>query len=301
MHRGIFALVIFLGNVSLGYAELVAKSDCFPIENLAVHLRTKAEVILRKALHSEALYSLATDLKPISSDFFSIELKEDKPSSEVLQELQSIMSVLHCGKTIRFELHKYAETYEGSNVYSAVAVNLVKFKRLMEDHPDFFSSLGDVRDLDGEFDVKKVIDAVESSPHLIRLRGYGYLHGYPDAAVNFFVSAARREQKTKRHINRSFVSAPTYDADDHHFVWAVPKGMKLSTEEFEIISHAKDILRQYRELMSQPSIRSSPVKLIRKWFSSTKSLCDTEKPKRNILPIGPQACELAFRKNPTES
>ena len=75
-------------------------------------------------------------------------------------------------------------------------------------------------------DPLEVISAVEYAPQLDRLRHYGHLFGYPDHAVDFFVTAARSQEETGQFVKREFIRMPTYRASDERspFVYAVPVG-----------------------------------------------------------------------------
>ena len=54
--------------------------------------------------------------------------------------------------------------------------------------------------------------------------GYGYLFGYPDYAVRFFVESSNEEKFSGRFVERDFRSIPTFARETNAFVYAVPKG-----------------------------------------------------------------------------
>jgi len=281
--KSCFSFVLFLILSSFAISqparpEVVARKDCFPFEQLPNRLRSEATKLLKKALDSEALYTMAIDMKPMSGDFTWITSNGSSASNKKLQDIAQILKFFHCGKTIQAELMESKIRFNGERHYSHIIFNRVAFDRLMIEEQAFFSALGDVFESPGRFSPRKVLAAVENSEASIRFRGYGLLFGYPKEAVDFFVSGAEEEARTGRFVKREFVSIPTFSSKDHRFVWAVPVGHQLTAIEREMQEGATPILQEYIRRRTDRSENKNSVELIRNWFSVGKFTCDTDKP-----------------------
>lgn len=281
--RHFFKLALFSVLASLSFthparSELVPRSECFPIERLPTRLRSVASKILKRALDSEALYTVALAMKPMSGDFVSVVSDDSKESNNKVRDIARILRAFRCGETIQSELIEFKQRFDGKRYYSPIIFNRIAFDQLMLNEHIFFSGLGDVYDEDGSFSLRKVVLAVENSESFTRFRGYGLLFGYPKEAVEFFVSASEEEARTGQFVKREFVSVPTFGSKVGHFVWAVPVGHQLTRLEQEMRDTASLVLREYTRRRNSRTDGISSVRLIRNWFSIGNGICDTNKP-----------------------
>ena len=94
---------------------------------------------------------------------------------------------------------------------------------------------------------------VDRLPREDRWRAYGYLYGYPDAAVDFFVEAGRAAgdgREVGPGKDRQFTQIPTFAAATGAFTYAVPLGHKPSEEDQALADQAALILEAYTRLRS---------------------------------------------------
>lgn len=277
----IFFVLVSLLCPSLARSELVDRRECFPIERLPMRLRPLASKILKKALDSEALYTITIAMKPMSSDFISVSADNSTSSKQKVDDIAQILKAFRCGKTIQAELIEFKNRFEGKTYYSPIIYNRVAFDQLMLRESAFFSRLGDIYDEDGRIDFRKTVLAVENSQPPVRFRGYGLLFGYPKEAVDFFVKLYRKKLKTNRYVKREFISIPTFSSRDGNFVWAVPDSSVVTRLERQMRDTAYTILHEYSRRRSSATEGRSSVQLIRNWFSIGNGICDTDKPRWN--------------------
>jgi hypothetical protein len=113
-------------------------------------------------------------------------------------------------------------------------------------------------------DPAEVVMAVEYDPTPARLRGYGYLFGYPDYAVDFFVQASGVEPL----VPRDFISLPT-TRGERHFVYAAPKGHVLNDADRALRAATEPIFADYSARRARHIKDNAPagvLALIREWF-----------------------------------
>lgn len=110
---------------------------------------------------------------------------------------------------------------------------------------------------------------------MARFGGYGYLFGYPDEAVNFFVAAAAEEEFTGKFVERDFYSAPTVSKSTNGFVWAVPKNNVETESERMIKNRATRIYNEYRARREKyiGENKKGAVELLRDWFCAEAGKC----------------------------
>jgi hypothetical protein len=96
-------------------------------------------------------------------------------------------------------------------------------------------------------DPVQMLSVVEYLPSEARFRGLGYLFGFPDHAVEFFVKATVPGAETGKGKDRDFYAVPVYREGANYFVWAVPLGHKERSEDTAIANRAAAVLSAYRE------------------------------------------------------
>lgn len=303
-------LFIFLSFTAL-QAQNVTRKECFPFEKLAAEQRKKAEELLLKALDGEALYTLVGGLKPMSSSFQSFQLQvnlpriefaeaektaaalgakkpeelsaeeksrlnqakqaiERKQTLEKIAETKAIFEQWRCGDEIYADMQHYAQTYEGKRHYDTIIFSRPSLKRMLAEKIDFFSRLGIV----SNSHPLEVLYAVEYNQTGARFGGYGYLFGYPDYAVKFFVQASDEEKFTGKFVERSFITLPTF-AGANRFVYAVPKNYTETEIDKALRAKADRIFNEYKRRRAEyiGEGKKGVVEMMRDWLCASQNSC----------------------------
>lgn len=277
MKRPVF---VFLSLLLLSFQVLangVPRAQCFPTEKLPPALRAKSEELLLKALDSEALYTLIGGLKPMSSGVASFKFAVKQPDLREIEEARQALAAWRCGDELFADVRHFAQTYEDSKTKEltraaeAVVLNLPALAAVVSKYADYFGPFG----LTSHAHPMEVLMAIEYSQPGPRWRGYGYLFGFPSYAVDFFVNAGETEKQTGKFVERDFLSIPTFGAERHHFVWAVPKGYVEQDEDRAIRVRAAEVLAAYRERRARFIGAGKPgvAELLRDWFDDGKGFC----------------------------
>lgn len=272
---GIFLLLQFFSFSVL--AGGVPRAQCFATEKLPPALRTKSEELLLKALDSEALYTLVGGLKPLSSGVASFKFSVKQPDLQEIEATRQALSAWRCGDEVFADVRHFAQTYEDSKTKEltraaeAVVLNLPALAATLSNYADYFSPYG----LTPHAHPLEVLMAIEYSQPGSRWRGYGYLFGFPAYAVDFFVKAGEAEKQTGKFVERDFLSIPTFGAEKHHFVWAVPKGYVEQDEDRALRARAAEILAAYRERRARfiGAGKAGVSELLRDWFDDGTGFC----------------------------
>jgi hypothetical protein len=228
-------------------AATVPCRQCFPETELPLELRERAAELLLKALDGEALYTFVGDLKPMSSGFFSLSFPAANPPAEtlaLLDETRQLISAWRCGEAYYAGLHHFAQQFEGKRYVDGLVIRRSRLEDLLVARSGFFA---------------------------------GYLFGYPDHAVDFFVDAARSQEETGQFVKREFRRIPTFRAVDDRspFVYAVPVGHVRNEADRRIEDQAAAILAAYRERRARyigPG-RPGVFRLMRDWFDDGRGQC----------------------------
>ncbi len=239
-------------------------AECFPFESLPAALRPKADALLLKALDGEALYTIASDLKPMSSGVQGLQIDVVKPDLAEADALRTILAAFTCGGEIRAALHHFAAVYNGKRPLDVVIFNVPRMQRLIGDRAAFFGPYG----LSPAADPLEVLMGVEYDQTTARLRGYGYLFGYPDYAVDFFASAADAQKATGTFVEREFISLPTF-LGERHFVYAAPKGHTRNEADLALRAAVDRVYEDYaarRARHIRDGSASGVLALVREWF-----------------------------------
>ncbi|HYW30113.1 MAG TPA: hypothetical protein VE869_01320 [Gemmatimonas sp.] len=221
---------------SVSQAPLTSNA-CFPVERLAATERATAERILLEIADGEGLYTLAGGIKPISSDVRDMAVRIaptlDTAALARLEALRQVAAVLTCG-----DVGAFVQVYtapspmrDGSSARQAALVvyHGAALRAAVTRQAAFFGALG----VTPSADAREIVAAVENAPRAERWRGYGYLFGYPDEAVDFFVRAGVEGDSTRTLVPRDFRRVETFrklperagaPATLSTLVYAVPKG-----------------------------------------------------------------------------
>ncbi|SIO59956.1 hypothetical protein SAMN05444166_6217 [Singulisphaera sp. GP187] len=257
-------------------ADGVPRNECFPVEQLDPKFRPQVEALLLKMLDSEALYTVVGGLKPVSSSFWWTRFPVDSPDLRQLDEMRRILPVIRCGDAFQAGVLVFAAVHDGKRHAHAWVASRPALRRTIRAHHTFFSTYG----ITPESHPIEVVEKMEHAPTADRLRASGYLFGYPDHAVDFFVGADLDGSKStdRKLVPRDFLTVPTVASASNKFVWAVPKGHQPNDEDRAIMARAEPILTEYRRRRSLYIGAGKPgvVALLRDWFDDGYGRCAPE-------------------------
>jgi len=239
-------------------------SVCFRVDQLSAPDRALAERVLLEFSDREGLYTLADGLKPISSDVRDMQLRIaptlDTVKLAELERLRIVASALHCGELGMF-VQVFTATYPGRDSTVVRSASMVLYHRqslraAIGRHATFFAGLG----VTPSADPREVVGAVENAPQAERWRGYGYMFGYPDEAVDFFVKAGVEGEKIKKVVPRDFRRIETFTKYaerqggplvNSSFVYATPKGAPESAGDRALRDAASPRYARYLTLRAK--------------------------------------------------
>lgn len=237
-----------------------AQSDALPNQS---DEQLEQELVLR-ALDRASVFTVLGDIKPMSSNIWTARL--DAPDLDLarVNKVRRLMAVFNDDR-IYGDVITITHTVKSIETRSleAVVFDRSAMARAVNKHGEFFGKYG----ITESGHPLHVAVTVEHMPSLERERGYGYLFGYPDHGVDFFVAARKKWVETGEFVKRDFVRVQTYDATGT--VWAVPQGETSHQESLKFVRDAERINDVYRELRKQCG--SDHVKLlarIREWKAS---------------------------------
>lgn len=220
--------------------------------------RQLADSMLAYGLDHEAIYTLLDTLKPISSiKFLRYRIAADSNTPEgaehiirlqgmpdTLKAYQRICSALSTGDW-QFVLNPFARTDDGYRSIEIYVVRKSRFKSILQQKQHFFGQWGFTPDADPA----TVLPVIEYEKKYDRYRAYGYLFGYPDYAVDFFVNASITSDRdtTIKLVPRDFFAIPVWAGDKGYFTYAMPKGHTPGETDSVIYRKSLDVLNKYRQ------------------------------------------------------
>ncbi|MCS6899759.1 MAG: hypothetical protein RMJ98_06475 [Myxococcales bacterium] len=256
-----------------GVTGAVACSQCFPLEELPANLQKKAEGMLLEALDTEALFTLVGGLKPMSTGFLSLEFPAEGTEPASVEEARRILATFHCSTALSADLQIFHSVLDGKKSAEGVIFRRPRFDDVVKEYP-VFQEIGV-----GVWEKPlQVVDAVDKDPTTKRFRAYGYLFGYPNHAVDFFVQAAEEEEKTGQFVPRDFFQIPTFAKLTGGYTYAVPKGYQPASIDLDLRNKAADILASYQKRRIQfiGKDKAGPVALLRTWFDNGTGQCSPD-------------------------
>lgn len=235
----------------------------FPLSSLPSELQAEARTTLQDLLDHEGLYTVFSDLKPMSTGFWSTRYPEAEGEPIAVQNMRQILATFRIEQQITAGVLVFNNSYEGTRFAEGFVANLPVLKRLIEQHTEFFQSLG----LNTHSSAQEIIETVDRAEPTKRYRGFGLLFGYPQHAVDFFVTAHQQQQETGNFVERDFFHVETFSQEKGAFVWAVPKGHTPNDADLKIQKQAKLVLERYRHLKKVWSENALPIEtLINHWL-----------------------------------
>lgn len=217
--------------------------------------------ILQYGLDHEALYTMLGNIKPMSSLVsFSFPIANTDTVSSVrgdvvnrkaqgawlnrLYDIQQALNKMHL-PDLRFFISPYRASYDGDRIMQVNVIRVSALDSLLKAQESFFGQFGLVPGADPAI----VLNTIEFNDRYERLRGYGYLFGYPDYAIDFFVNAFHESDSTGEFVEREFFQIPTYSGEEGYFVYAYPKEHTPTADVDSVIYYrAGQVLKEYRKL-----------------------------------------------------
>lgn len=290
----VIVVLAFIGcaNTSTALKSRTAiASKPFPgYEKLSELDRVKADTLIAKALDHEALYSLMADLKPISSIGYSLSYPLGKDSTQIdgtqyvvdtnkdtiktsLEEIESWNKVLKAMSfdDYQFVLIPYKRVWKGDRNMQILLCRTDLIDSVLVAQAPFFAQWGFVPGTDPS----TILTAIEFEERNDRYRAYGYLFGYPEHAVNFFVEASQQQQANGEFVQRSFFQIPVHARETGHFTYALPKDfIPLASDSVKYVK-ATNVLHEYRTI--RPNFVSEnnqldAINLYRNWWKKKASI-----------------------------
>ncbi len=238
--------------------------------------------VLQRGLDYEALYTIIGKIKPMSSvAMFSFPIANDdslkKTKGDVLdlttkqkylEKIERIQSQINTLKypDLKFVFVPYKKARKEKRLLQLSVVRLSLLDSLLHKKASFFGQFGLVPGADPAV----VVSVIEGSGRYERLRAYGYLFGYPEYAVDFFVDAAVVNDQTKEFVERNFFQIPAYSRPMGAFVYAYPKEHTPDKTDSTLYFRANDVLEQYKGIRGNYLNQDSTLqagKLLNDYFS----------------------------------
>lgn len=321
INRSVAVWLLVLVSALYVSAQGTGRDQCFNFDKLSPELRKTSEELLLRAMDHAVLYTLAGGIKPMSSGFapykqISTSLpsvdgteaeaivadlgKKEKTSltseekmklaqaesaverAKTLKELEDLRTILkywRCGDEIFADLHHYSQSNNGKRSLDIVVFSKPALQNTIRNKQDFFSRWG----ITPSANPFEVIYAIEVERSTARNAGYGYLFGYPDHAVEFFVKASDSENMTGHFVKREFLSIPTVLHPKNAFVYAVPVGHQTNSADIAIKEKAAPIFAEYTKRREEyiGDGKKGIVALVRDWFCGENGQCTPSQPKNS--------------------
>ncbi len=260
-------LVLF---ASLAAAQPIPREQCFPVEQLPQAQQKAAADLFLKLMDSEALYTVIGAVKPMSGGFTTFKLSADSLDATPIDEARQYLALFQCGGDLFATIHHFARLFPDKDskvlerYFDGVVFHRSGLRRTILAHKNFFIPLG----LSENSHPLEVLMAIEYLEGPSRFRGLGYLYGYPDYAVDFFVSAARQQTFTGVFVPRDFVSMPTFARADRGVVYAIEKGASERDLDKQLRAQLAPILEEYKRRRQEyiGEGKAGIIALLRDWF-----------------------------------
>jgi hypothetical protein len=219
--------------------------------------------ILQDGLDHEALFTLLGNVKPMSSLVsFSFPIANTdsagKLSSNMLNRVDhgvyfnriaTIQKAINSVNIpdIKIVITPYKATHSGKRELQLSAIRISSLDSLLKAKESFFGQFGLVPGADPAL----VVSTIECADRYERLRGYGYLFGYPDYAVDFFIDAFQQSDRSGKLVERNFFQIPAYAGESGYFVYAYPKSVTPSAAvDSALYYRAGEVLENYKRIRS---------------------------------------------------
>lgn len=215
--------------------------------------------ILQKGLDREALYTLISDIKPISSlssftypiantdsvAYISGRALDVSKNQKFLDEVAKIQSAMNSINIpdLKFFVIPYKGVSKNERIMQIYVARESAVNRIIRDNQTFFGQFGWVEGVNPEI----LVTANEFGFKYDRLRGFGYLFGYPSHAVDFYTEAEYKNEMKKEFVKRKFFQIPTYERESGYFVYAYPENYLPNAEvDSALYQRSVEVLNRYK-------------------------------------------------------
>lgn len=241
-------------------------------KNLSTEDKGLADTLIMKALDNEGLFTVLGQLKSMSS-VSSLQLSLAQKDSSIkgarnvtdinsadlkkLKKYQRVVNALQFGD-LKFIILPFKISQNGQR---NIQINLYRqslVDSLIIANQTFYGQFGFVSGTQPEI----LINSTEYESKYDRFRSYGYLFGYPEHAVNFFVDAAISNDKTGVFVKRNFFQIPVHSNQKGHFVYALPLDSKPGPVDSALYKRAEHNLKLYRNIRQKYLRPDSSVKAL---------------------------------------
>lgn len=217
--------------------------------------------ILQSGLDYEAIYTLLGNIKPMSSvklyrfplansdstkqtSAHIVDGKKHRASLDRLYTVQQALNRLDF-PDLKFVLIPYKSAQDSVRMLQLSVVRISTLDSLLRAKEEFFGQFGLVPGVDPA----TAVSTIENADRYERYRGYGYLFGYPDYAVDFFVESASESFKTKKLLPRKFFQIPVYGREAGSFTYAYPENHTPTLAvDSAIYYRSEKVLEEYKKI-----------------------------------------------------
>ena len=217
--------------------------------------------ILQSALDYEALYTLLGDVKPMSSVKLyrfplantdslkqtSADIVDRDKQGVYLDRLYTIQRAVDRldFPDLKFVMVPYKSPQDNLRLMQLSVVRVSLLDSLLRAEESFFGQFGLVPGADPAI----VVSTIENADRYERYRGYGYLFGYPDYAVDFFVKSAFESSRSNEHLPRKFFQIPVYARETGSFTYAYPADHTPTLfSDSTIYYRSEKVLKEYKKI-----------------------------------------------------
>ncbi|MBL8752973.1 MAG: hypothetical protein JNK15_06685 [Planctomycetes bacterium] len=204
---------------------------------------TDTAAIVTKALDTEALFTVAGGLKPVSEGFWHMSVDVQSPDLAAITATRAALAPWR-NDTLWADVHVFHDDRGGKRAARGYVVHRQALAELLHTHAAFFAPFG----LGPDTHPAEVFAVVERMPELDRHRGLGLLFGYPEHAIEFFLLAEKEQAAGGKGPQRRFVQIPTHASPTGRFVYAVAADAPELPADRELAAAAAQRLARYREL-----------------------------------------------------
>ena len=252
-----FVLLVALTGCGVNQELAAVKKSSIAYSALSAEDKQLADTLIKKVLDNEGLYTVVGSLKPISSvSNLSLKIarkdsliKGNRNISDVnsadykkLLQYQRVVSALQFGD-LKFVMTPYKVSENGQRLMQINVYRQGLVDSLVNANREFFGQFGYAPGVSGDL----LINTTEYEKKYDRFRSYGYLFGYPEHAVTFYVEASIIDDEKGTFVKRDFFQIPVFSGPKGHFVYAYPKGTIPGTLDEAIKARAEYALRNYEQ------------------------------------------------------
>ena len=262
-------LIPFLISGILFAQQRTEPAHCFPFESLSSDDRVIAEQLLLQLMDSEALYTLATSIRPVSLGsaylFISADQRENHPDLFVWKR---ISKVFQCTDDLEAEVIPTGPVYRGKQFWHFVIARRSAVRRAESENLKYFSQFG-LEQSRGAIELFRLVD--QSPRSEVSYEGYGYLLGHPQYSVRFGLTA-QRLRRERHFIPAGSYSVKTFDEKGLQLSWSTPLNHVENSEDLMIKTSAVKTLEEYKKRREKfiGSDKPGAAALVRDWFCGEK-------------------------------